>query len=134
MRRPSSKKMRFIGVYDADSTWRGELTYWIGARLGRRHCSLCHITHGAISAREEWSQCRARLIVPFDTYHRDDLPDGVRALGRTSFPVVLVESDHGMRVLLGPAEIEACEGAARSLESALVSSLASEITPFTLDE
>ena len=32
---PRSPIVRLVGVYDADSTLRGEVTYWIGARPGR---------------------------------------------------------------------------------------------------
>ncbi len=34
-----------FGVYDADATLWGEMSYWVGARLGVRHCGLCDITH-----------------------------------------------------------------------------------------
>ena len=44
----SQQIVRLIGVYDANGTLSGELAYWIGARLGRRHCSLCDITHGSV--------------------------------------------------------------------------------------
>ena len=44
----------FIGVYDADGTIVGEVSYWIGARLGRTHCSLCELTHGLFTAKREW--------------------------------------------------------------------------------
>ncbi len=59
--------VRLVGVYDADGTVRGELAYWVGARLGRRHCALCHITHGSVRQRPEWKACRAGLPVPFGT-------------------------------------------------------------------
>ncbi|GDX28913.1 hypothetical protein LBMAG13_13430 [Actinomycetes bacterium] len=29
---------QLIGVYDADATLWGEISYWVGARLGVRHC------------------------------------------------------------------------------------------------
>src|SRR6478735_10675397 len=70
--------VRLIGVYDADGTVRGELAYWVGARLGRAHCALCDITHGLIRERADWKACRASLPVPFDTFHRDDQPEAVR--------------------------------------------------------
>ena len=44
----------FIGVYDADGTIVGEVSYWIGARLGRTHCSLCELTHGLFTVKREW--------------------------------------------------------------------------------
>jgi hypothetical protein len=37
---------RLVGVYNANGTVGGELAYFLGARLGRAHCSLCDITHG----------------------------------------------------------------------------------------
>ena len=79
---PTQRIVRLVGVYDADSTLRGELAYWVGARLGRRHCSLCEITHGSVRQRPEWKTCQAGLPVPFDTYHRNDQPDPIRARGR----------------------------------------------------
>ena len=75
---PPRRIVRLVGVYDADSTVRGELAYRVSARLGRRHCSLCEITHGSVRQRPEWKACPAGLPVPFDTYHRNDQPDPIR--------------------------------------------------------
>lgn len=102
--------MRLVGVYDADGTLRGEVTYWVGARLGRRHCSLCDITHGSVRERREWRSCRAGLPIPFDTYHRDDQPDAVRASSGSRAPVVVAETTSGVVVLLGPDELHECHG------------------------
>ncbi len=89
--------VRLVGVYDADSTVRGELAYWVGARLGRRHCSLCEITHGSVRQRPEWKACQAGLPVPFDTFHRDDQPDAIRVAAGGQAPVVVAETDAGLR-------------------------------------
>jgi hypothetical protein len=102
--------VRLVGVYDADSTLRGELTYWIGARLGRRHCSLCDITHGTLRQRPEWKACQAGLPVPFDTYHRDDQPDSIRTAANAHAPVVIAVTDIGNMLLLAPTELDACDG------------------------
>ncbi len=45
---------RLVGVYHADGTLLGEVSYFVGARLGRAHCSLCDITHGLVRERPEW--------------------------------------------------------------------------------
>ncbi len=131
---PPENVQRIIGVYDADSSVRGELSYWIGARLRRRHCSLCHITHGALGVREEWVAIRARLPVPFVVYHRDDVPGEVRALELTSFPVVLIESSEGVRVIMSPAQIAACEDSAHRFEGALLSRLFGGTVPTPVDD
>ena len=83
---PTDRLARLVGVYDADGTPWGEVAYWVGSRLGRRHCSLCEITHGSIRQRPEWVACRDRLPATFETYHRNDQPDPVRdAAGALSF-------------------------------------------------
>lgn len=120
---PIQRIVRLVGVYDAHSTLRGELAYWVGARLGRRHCSLCEITHGSVRQRPEWKACRAGLPVPFDTFHRNDQPATARAAANGLAPVVVAETegaggtDH--RLLLSPAELDACAGSIERLVAAL---------------
>ena len=115
---------RLVGVYDADHTLRGELLYWVGARLGRAHCALCDITHGLVRAKGHWQEYRRALPAPFDTFHRDDQPAAVRALGLV--PVVVAETDDGAApvVLLGPADLDACAGSvdllARAIHDAVI--------------
>jgi hypothetical protein len=111
--------VRLVGVYDADGTLRGELAYWIGARLGRAHCALCDITHGAAREKSAWKACRAGLPVPFDTFHRDDQPDDVRAAIGDSLPAVAAETVGGVVTLLGPNELEACDGGVDALVAAI---------------
>ena len=110
---------RLVGVYDADGTVRGELAYWFGARLGRAHCSLCDITHGRVRATREWQDYRATLPVPFDTFHRDDQPDSVRAVTGGAVPVVVAETDTGFAVLLDATDLDACSGSVEQLAQAV---------------
>jgi len=120
---PPGDVVRFVGVYDADGTLTGELSYWIGARLGRAHCALCDITHGTFRERAQWRACRDELAVPFDTYHRDDQPEAVRAASEGVVPVVLAETAVGFVVLLGPDELEACAGSVAAFDEALDAAL-----------
>ncbi|MBM3675565.1 MAG: hypothetical protein FJW88_11600 [Actinobacteria bacterium] len=110
---------RLVGVYDADGTLRGELAYWVGARLGRAHCALCDVTHGLLRERRDWRACRSGLPVPFATCHRDDQPEAVRDAAGGVVPVVVADTDAGQVVLLGPDEIEACAGSPERLVEAL---------------
>jgi hypothetical protein len=116
-RRPRVR--RLIGVHNANGTLSGEVAYWIGARLGRTHCALCDITHGSIRERDDWKTCRATLPVAFDTYHRNDLPDDIRALARSQVPTVIAETDQGLRRLLGPDELNDCDGSPEQLLAAI---------------
>ena len=116
--------VRLIGVYNADSTRRGELSYWIGARLGRAHCSLCDITHGLVRERPAWTTCRSALPVPFDTYHRDDQPDAVRATIGDNTPAVVAETVDGIVPLLDSAELADCRASLEALVQAVEQKLA----------
>ena len=116
---PTQGIVGLVGVYDADGSLRGELAYWVGARLGRRHCSLCEITHGSVRQRPEWKACKASLPVRFDTYHRDDQPSAVRAAADGRAPVVVAVTGTGHVVLLDAAGIEACAGSVDRLVEAV---------------
>jgi len=102
---------RLVGIYDADGTVLGELRYWLGARVGRAHCALCDITHGLVREREDWRACRDELPVPFDTVHRDEVPDDVA--------VVVERLPAGCEELLGPDDLEACAGDPAALVAAV---------------
>jgi hypothetical protein len=117
---------RLVGVYDADHTVRGELSYWIGARLGRAHCALCDITHGMLRRRSEWNAYVAGLDVPFETFHRDDQPDEVRAATAGRAPVVVAETSEGVVVLLDATKLDACAGSIEHLRVAVDAALARE--------
>jgi hypothetical protein len=123
MTEPSTVR-RLVGVYDADHTIRGEVAYWVGARLGRAHCALCDITHGMLRRRAEWNHYVARLSVPFETFHRDDQPDEVRAASGDQAPVVVAETSTGVVVLLDAAELDACAGSVEQLGRAVDAALA----------
>lgn len=105
----------FIGIYDADSTLIGEVSYWVGARLGTRHCSLCDITHGLFAERNDWRSCRERLLVPFTTFHRNDAPSDVLAVAAGHFPCVIARRKSELSVVLGPVDLELVNGSPEGL-------------------
>ena len=106
----SSNITEFIGVYDADASLLGEVSYWVGARLGITHCSLCELTHGLFTKKSEWKQCADSLSVPFRLFHRDDAPnDVITALGG-KFPAVLLRTTEGVKTILTKEELENFDG------------------------
>jgi hypothetical protein len=106
----TSSVTEFIGVYDADSTLIGEVSYWIGARLGVTHCSLCKLTHGLFTQKSEWKTCAKELSVPFHTFHRNDAPADVLAALTGEFPAVLQRTKEGLSVILTREALEDFEG------------------------
>lgn len=113
-----------VGVYDADGSPRGEIAYWIGARLGRAHCALCDVTHGTFRERPDWRVARDALPVAFTTCHRDDCPDDVAACTDGRLPAVVARTGSGVVLLLGPDDLDACQGAPDRLVAELHRSVA----------
>ena len=112
--------VEFIGIYDADSTLRGEISYWIGARLGRSHCSLCDITHGVFTQKKEWAQCASTLSVPFVTFHRNDAPQDVLDVAAGQFPIVLARRNQSLTIALMPSTLDEFKGSHLEFMDALV--------------
>lgn len=113
-----------IGVYDADSTLWGEMTYWIGARVGRAHCSLCELTHGMFTKKSAWKQCESSMGLPFHTYHRNDAPAEILEIAQGHFPVVLARSSDTLSIALTPEELDAFHGSIALFEQWLDTYLA----------
>jgi hypothetical protein len=109
-----------VGVYHADGNLWGELSYWIGARLGRAHCALCDITHGTFRRKAAWDACTRSLPVPFATFHLNDRPDDVAAATDGATPCVVARlADGGLAALAGPTDLEGCEGEPAALVAVL---------------
>lgn len=122
---PHPQITRLVGVYDADGTVLGELSYFVRARLDRAHCALCDITHGRVRERRDWQDERSRLPVAIELFHRDDQPEEARATAGSTPPVVLVETTDGrFSVLLSSGELEACSGSPRCLVDGIIEALA----------
>lgn len=105
-----SQYLEYIGVYNADASIWGEVSYWFGGRLGIRNCLLCDVTHGLFRERSNWVQCSESLGVSFSTYHRDDAPQDVRDAANGNYPIVLGRTATEIKVVLNDSQIEACNG------------------------
>jgi len=109
-----------VGVYHARGDVRGELSYWVGARLGRAHCELCDITHGTFRRKSSWDACADALPVPFTTFHLNDRPPDVAAMTDGLTPCVVARSCDGELVmLLGAGDLAACRGEPGALMEAI---------------
>ena len=89
------------------------MSYWFGARLGIRHCSLCDITHSLFLEKSAWRECQQLLNdkhgVNFQAFHRDDQPDGVRRTIEGKYPALISQDESGaLSLFMSEAEITAC--------------------------
>jgi len=113
-----------IGVYDADGSLRGELSYVIGKARGRAHCALCDITHAGLRRRKGFAQLPQRLGVPFSLIHRDERAPDVLEFTRDRTPVVVGRTAAGLVDLLVAEDLAAIETAADALYDGLRAALA----------
>jgi hypothetical protein len=114
---------RLVGVYNADGSLRGELAYLVGRARGTAHCALCDITHGRLRRRADFDEARARLPVPIDLQHRDEIDQSLADVIDGRYPCVLV-LDPDPNMLLGPDDLEACGGAPDVLVARITAALA----------
>jgi hypothetical protein len=117
--------LRLTGVYHAEGSLLGELRYVVGHAVGRAHCALCDVTHGALREKTAWRAARARLTVPFAAVHLDERTDAERSASEGRTPCVLAHTaDGAVEVLLGPGALESCDGDPEALERAIERALA----------
>ena len=74
-----SEVVGLVGVYHARGGVRGEFAYAVGRLLGTSHCALCDITHATVGRKPAWDAMTARLGVPFELAHLDEVPGDVAA-------------------------------------------------------
>lgn len=113
-----------VGVYHARGGVRGELAYAVGKLLGTAHCALCDITHATVRRKPAWDAMTARLGVPFELVHLDEVPGDVAAAAASAgTPIVVARvPDGAVSILLTPHDLE-MGGAVSVFETALRESI-----------
>jgi hypothetical protein len=114
---------RLILVYNGDSGLRAMLLDALKKAVGREECSLCEMTYSSFGKRRSWVTCAARLGVPVEELHRDEIPP-TWGISRTDLPCVLGGvSEATPIVVLTREEITACRGSVAELERRLAAAL-----------
>jgi hypothetical protein len=116
--------LRILGVYNADGGLVGELRYIIGHALGRVHCALCDITHSPVRRKREWDALVADLGVHVDLRHLNELDEGERDAVGNRAPVVLVDRDGRLKLLLDNDQLAALDGSVAAFGIAVRRALA----------
>jgi hypothetical protein len=114
---------KIVLIYDGDSGLGAMVLDVLKKAMGREDCALCEITYSPIGKRRAWVACSARLGVPVEELHRDQLPESW-GIGRADLPCIVGSgSDPRPRILLTAAEIAACAGSVEELERRLRKSM-----------
>lgn len=112
--------MKYAGIYNADGTLLGEITYVLSKYTGRGHCELCDITHGTLRRKPEWDSACAQAGLDIDLLHRDEATDEQLAAAG-DLPAVVANDGDGWRLVAGPVELARCEGKPERLVELLIS-------------
>ncbi|MEV4416168.1 hypothetical protein [Catellatospora sp. NPDC049609] len=108
-----------IGVYHADGGLIGELAYLIGKARGAAHCGLCDVTHRGVRRKREWDDMVAATGVPFRLVHLNERDADVEHASRAHTPCVLARTASGLVLLLGPVDVDRCDGDVGTFAAAL---------------
>lgn len=111
---------RIVGVYNADGGVAGELRYVAGHLIGRAHCSLCDVTHSPVRRKRQWDEMVQTLPMEFALLHRNELSPKLQSyVSGHALPLVVLERDAEVSVLLTDEQISRCGGDVDAFESAL---------------
>ena len=100
----------FVGIYNADGTILGEISYVAKKLIGRGSCALCDITHGWTGRRRDFDTTCTSAGVEWTLLHRDEASaDQLTAAG--PLPAVIRQNDNGKwELVLGPSDLDECDG------------------------
>lgn len=125
-----SELTRIVGVYDADHTLRGELSYVLGHLIGTRNCDLCTITHGPLRRKSATATLvdavTERFGVPLELIHRDEQTPTMNAVSAGHLACVLAEIDGRWRIVVDRPTLQGCAGEPGALLDAVCRALDDE--------
>jgi len=111
----------YVGIYNADGSLLGEISYVLAKYTGRGHCELCDITHGTFRRKRSWNKACEQAGINMELLHRDEATtDQLNAAG--DLPAIIKVDGNTWRLVAGPAELAACDGDPERLMTLLTTS------------
>lgn len=104
----NNKKIVF--VYNADSSLEHKVFDFLHKAVSPAtyQCSLCSITYGTFSIKEEWKEFIASLPIPVEFLYRNEFRRYYRDQ-QLQYPAVLLQDGKKQEVIIGAAELEQLE-------------------------
>ena len=121
--------MNVIGVYNAEGTFIGELTYTINKLLGRSSCALCEITHGwYIGGKNSWKESCQSSFLTISLLHLENLnADQYQTVSQ--FPAFIIYYENRWVELMNASDIARFKNDSIGLIRALEAKIPSLKTP-----
>ncbi|MEL6973972.1 MAG: GTPase [Bacteroidota bacterium] len=109
----NSKKQKLIFVYNADSGKKNAVLDSLHKVFSPAtyDCNLCDITYGVVGENKTWKRFRKESQNPMEFLHRDEFQKTYASKFRYKFdfPIVLVEGEHGLEVLISAKELNSLQ-------------------------
>ncbi|NHF60895.1 GTPase [Flavobacteriaceae bacterium TP-CH-4] len=107
----SNTAQKLIFVYNSDAGFRNRVVDSAHKIFSPStyECSLCNITYGTFAENRGWRQFRRHSDLQMAFLHRDEFSKAYKSkFGyKFTFPIVLVESSHGLDILIRTEELNA---------------------------
>ena len=110
----------FVGIYNADGTILGEITYVAKKLAGRGSCALCDITHGWTGRRRDFDATCNSAGIEWTLLHRDEV-DAEQLAAAGDLPAVIARHGEQWILVLGPKQLDECNGNPAALVARLTS-------------
>lgn len=111
---------KLIFIYNADSGLGNLLLDGAHKILSPTtyECSLCSLTFGAFSEKSVWKKFREDSKVEMEFLHKDEFNKQYASKfgHKFNFPIVLIESNHGLEIFVKTEELNGLENTAELIE------------------
>ena len=106
-----SETKELLFVYNADVGFFAQVTDFAHKILSPRTyaCSLCKLTYGAFTIKQQWKEFLSRLPHKLIFLHRDEFYAQYPSMAKILLPAVFVLSKGKLNVFLSAAEINAAD-------------------------
>ena len=114
--------MKILCIYNASSTWIGELSYLYGKIFQNSSCSMCDLSHNLTSIKKEWQEMEANSDHEYRLLHSNDLPNDIPPALIEYLPCVLRETEdksERFSLLLSSDQLSACNGSITAFSALL---------------
>ncbi|MDF4223378.1 GTPase [Maribacter sp. M208] len=109
-----SKKILFI--YNANSDTGSKMLDFAHKIVSPTtyNCNLCSLTHGNFTEKKQWKTFRERLLAEgyeLEFFHKDEFQERYKSKfgHKYTYPIILVETDHELEVLVSAEKLNAME-------------------------
>jgi len=114
--------MKILCIYNASSTWIGELSYLSKKIFRNSSCALCDLSHSLMGIKKEWQEMEADSDHQYRLLHTNELPNNIPPALIKYLPCVLRETEGKIErfsLLLSRDQLSVCNGSITAFSALL---------------